>query len=491
MDGENQVELSVVLGRGDFTLRLNGASIHIRLDDPGGGTAPHLEVRPILPAAGGPGGAKAAPIASKANVTAEIPRLEKAVAYYRQTSQEIYEGLGKLAKKINLSIQDLSLAEIMQSGLTSPEEGLNQVRSQVTDVLEMTEKATLNILKLVETIQKDCLKVQEQLAHLAPAEPEPDNAGQEAAEEPESPWPQLLAQGEALDRRLRECFQEELTGETPPRFALADILQLLLEFCGTETVKPHLKSLQAQRENFFRTAEAEGALATLSADSPQEDGFFQFPVDKVLAILHETCNDERIKELFTKLMASAGKIFPVATLPVESQAPESAPETVPQPEVVTHWQDFFAAWQQAVSAPQNNRPPTQASGAEENLRGAAREALTTVEHIHNSLARITEALAFQDLSGQRLLKVLKILRQLQIQVLTVLLAAGNKLKVKVESDGTPFKEQEIMAQEKLDRMLHAATATADEESAKAPILTPVEQPLDQEAINDLLTGMGF
>jgi chemotaxis regulatin CheY-phosphate phosphatase CheZ len=521
MDGENQVELSMVLGRGDFTLRVNGASIRLRLEDLGGGrTVPHLEVRPLLPA-GDSRDAQAAPAASGVDEAGETARLEEEAAYYRQTSQEIYEGLGKLAKEINLSIQDLSLTEIMQAGLTSPEEGLDQVRSQVTDVLEMTEKATLNILNLVETIQEDCLKVQGQLAHLAAtAEAESNDAGRAAPteDEAESPWPQLLSQGEALDRQLRACFPEPAetaeagkSGEVSPSFPLADILQMLLEFCGTEAVKPHLKTVQAQSENLFRMAEAEGALAALAANSPQEDGFFQLPVDKVLAILHESCTDERIKELFTKLLASAGKIFPVATLPVEAQAPASASEVLPQPEMIADqpgrtsadfllisqlqfhnlWQAFYETLKKAVGDLQRAGSPDKTSGTEENLSHTVREALATVEHIHNSLARITEALSFQDLSGQRLLKVLNILRQLQVQVLTLLLAAGNKLKVKVESDGAPFKEQEIKAQETLDRMLHAATAPEAEAAAAANLLTPAEQPLDQEAINNLLTGMGF
>jgi chemotaxis regulatin CheY-phosphate phosphatase CheZ len=113
-----------------------------------------------------------------------------------------------------------------------------------------------------------------------------------------------------------------------------------------------------------------------------------------------------------------------------------------------------------------------------------------MERIHSSLSGITEALSFQDLSGQRLLKVLKILRQLQVQVLTLLVAAGNKLKGNIEGQEISFSKTEFSAQEELNRLLHtftqASQAPSDLEQAASG-----QGPLDQEAVNDLLTSMGF
>jgi chemotaxis regulatin CheY-phosphate phosphatase CheZ len=498
MDRDKQVEVNLTLGQGDFSLRLNGLIMNVRLkDSKGGQLTPHLEVRPILPAAGGARESEAALPAPSRDDPTDTAQLAEEVAYYRQTSQEIYEGLGKLAKEINLSIQDLSLAEIIQSGMISPGERLDQVRSQVADVLEMTEKATLNILNLVEHIQEDCLKVQGHLLHMANGNGGPQEGGEKEADAGEQQETQalcsrLLSQGEALDRQLREHFQHTLPSlaEAPPQVHLTDILQILLEFCGTEAVKPHLKSVQAQHETLFQVEEAERALTHLAGELPQEDGFYQFPVDKVLEILKETCNDERMKELFTKLLASAAKIFPIATLPLEGQPLESASEAGPQSEVIRLWQEFFQNFQQVVRNPHNGSSCPDVSGAEEGLREAAREALASVEHIHETLSRITEALAFQDLSGQRLLKVLKILRQLQVQVLTLLVAAGNKLKVRIEDKEITFTESEISAQKELDRMLHNFTQTSEDPAGLARVVAE-QQPLDQEAINELLTSMGF
>ena len=146
MDQEQQVEMSVIVGHGDVTLRLNGVSMNVRLQDGHSGeTTPHFEIRSRILARGGARVSDAALPAPLTDCPADAANLAEEMAYYRQASQEIYEGLGKLAKEINLSIQDLSLAELIQTNMVSPGEHLDQVRNQVADVLEMTEKATLNI----------------------------------------------------------------------------------------------------------------------------------------------------------------------------------------------------------------------------------------------------------------------------------------------------------------------------------------------------------
>jgi chemotaxis regulatin CheY-phosphate phosphatase CheZ len=483
MDQEKQVEVSVVLGYGDFSLRLNGVTMNVRIQNANGGRhRVHLQAGPAFPGGDRADSVTAALPEPGASDPTDSSRLVEEVAYYRQASQEIYEGLGKLAKEINLSLQGLSMEEILQTGKVSPGERLDQVRSQVTDVLEMTEKVTLNILNLVEDIQEDCLRVQGQLRQLAGKDLLQEEAAPTEPQGTAALWTSLLSQGETLDRLIREHFPEGTSPEAaPPAIQLRDILQVLLEFCGAEAVKPHLESVQAQYESLFQVEEAEQRMQQLASEVSQEDGFYQLPVDQVLENLLATCIDERVKELFTKLSASASKIFPVGTFPLEAQPSESTPEAGPLPEVLGHWQEFFAAFQNVA---RDSAKPRE--GSSEVVQGA----LDTVEHIHTSLSGITEALAFQDLSGQRLLKVLKILRQLQVQVLTLLVATGNKLKVNIEDKEVSFTPSEISAQEELNRMLHIITQTSQDLSDPAEV-KDAQKPLDQQAINDLLTGMGF
>jgi chemotaxis regulatin CheY-phosphate phosphatase CheZ len=494
MDKEQQAEVSVLVGNGEFTLNLPGVRLNVRLTGENGSQSPCFEIKSIFPATGLAGEGAATLFGAPAVDRDNDPGLAGKAAYYRRISQEIYEGLGRLAKEINLSIQDLSLEEIVQTNMTSPGERLEQVRNQVADVLEMTEKATLNILNLVEHIQEDCVKVQGHLAHLAEGnggakDPPEATGGAGGTGTAAAPWSAILAQAEALDGKIRQELSHDQSPEPALRqVALADILQLLLEFCGTEAVKPHLKSVLAQKETFFDVADAEQTLARLAAETPQEGGFYEFPVDKVLTLLQETCLDEKVKELFAKLLASAEKIFPTPTLPLESQPEDCTPAPPSQPEVGTLWQEFYETLQRiAASATEGDlcRP----FASEEGLQETAQEALATVGRIHASLSRITEALAFQDLSGQRLLKILKILRQLQVQVLSLLVAAGDKLKVNPEGREVTFTPGELSAQAELNRMINTCAPSTESLCASE---TPVaEQPLDQDAINELLTGMGF
>ena len=97
-------------------------------------------------------------------------------------------------------------------------------------------------------------------------------------------------------------------------------------------------------------------------------------------------------------------------------------------------------------------------------------------------------MSFQDLSGQRLLKILKIIRQLQVQVLTLLVAAGHKLEVKPDNLSQPGQESDL-ARKELEGLLNSVVPTTDTDEEFPAV--PDDQPLDQNAVNDLLTSMGF
>ncbi len=464
MSQERQIELTLEMGAGDFSLRLNGITMNVRLK----GEVPFS----------GAGLAAASPPALPEVSGSESHSLAQEAAFYRQASEEIYIGLGRLAKEINLSIQDLSLEEVIQSAGASPGERLDQARHQLNDVLAMTERATLDILDLVEQIREDC-GVLERL--LTP----------QVQQEATSPVPDSdhATRVKAAIQEFGEYLAAHSSAPAPPPEApgvavtLADTLQMLLEFCGTEAVKPHLKSLVAQHAALFGVEAAEAALSRLAAQVPVEDGFYQLPVDQVLALLQEHCRDPRAKELLAKLIASAGKIFPVTAIPLEGR-PQSPPAAVPGEDgLASRWQAFLAALEPVMAALEGQvpEPPLAAD--------RTMSALAATGRIRDSLSRITETLSFQDLSGQRLLKVLKILRQVQVQVLTLLIAIGNKLRLKSEGQEISLQEGEALAQEELVRMLghpdldRPAPANGSEPSS--------QEPLDQEAVNELLASLGF
>jgi hypothetical protein len=222
-----------------------------------------------------------------------------------------------------------------------------------------------------------------------------------------------------------------------------------------------------------------------------EDGFYQLPVEPLLNLLKSHCDDDRVKDLFTKMASSADKLFPIPALPleaheVEEEFADEPGDTQGKSEVATLWEKLhqnpkiLAEHRHTGTGGGTAQPGQQLEAAE------VQEVLETVDRITHSLSRIVEALAFQDLSGQRLLKILKIIRQLQVQVLTLLVAAGHKLEVKLDHQSQPGQESDL-ARKELDRLLNSVAPTSDKEFTAVPD----DQPLDQNAVNDLLTSMGF
>lgn len=467
MSQDRQIELTLEMGAGDFSLRLNGITMNVRLkgDMPLAGAGLAAASPPALPEVSG----------------SESHSLAQEAAFYRQASEEIYAGLGRLAKEINLSIQDLSLEEVIQSAGASPGERLDQARHQLNDVLAMTERATLDILDLVEQIRADC-QVLDRLLTPA-AEGTEDPPGPDGA--PAELIARIQAAAEEFGAQLKAHLHPSAAAvqQTAVAVTLADTLQMLLEFCGTEAVKPHLKSLVAQHAGLFEVAAAEAALSRLAAQVPVEDGFYQLPVDQVLAILQEHCQEPRAKELLAKLIASAGKIFPVSAIPLEGQPASEPPPAPPESALEAHWQGFLAVLEPLLDSGRREMPEPPLA-ADRTMT-----ALAATGRIRESLSRITEALSFQDLSGQRLLKVLKLLRQVQVQVLTLLIAIGNKLRLKSEGQEISLQEGEALAQEELVRMLgHQEGEGGLPSGASEPAS---QEPLDQEAVNELLASLGF
>jgi chemotaxis regulatin CheY-phosphate phosphatase CheZ len=478
-------ELSLELGQGECRVLVDGLALNICLKPPKGG----------LP------GAAAVPLPQSGHGNGhESQRLVEELDYYRQISMDIYEELGQVAKKLNVSLQDLTMAEVIRCQVESPGEHLDQARIQLNDVLEMTEKATLNILDLVEQIREDCEAVRQQILSLGPGEENwEEGTGPEGpkatiwGEETKAFLAQIVKQGQELNRQFQAPSAAEPPGEQSGGlyFPLGEILQIVLEFCGNEALKQHLKAVIAKQGEIFRAQEAEAAFARLAASQPEDDGFSQFPVEEVLKILHSTCEDKRFQDLFTKILSSAGKLFPMPMLPLEGHPVEAAPGPVeapaPQPpSFLPLWEDFFHKIQE-LSAQAQTTPEAQAKPTLEEAK--IQETTIVLDRITASLSRIMEALAFQDLSGQRLLQVLNLLRSLQFQILTMVVAAGTKLKKKAEQKGITLEESGALAQDEIDRLLsNLGPTTSSSETAECPVEGRV---LDQEAINNMLTSMGF
>ena len=105
------------------------------------------------------------------------------------------------------------------------------------------------------------------------------------------------------------------------------------------------------------------------------------------------------------------------------------------------------------------------------------------------LNRILETLAFQDLSGQRIMKVVSLIGDVQMQLLSILISVNAKLKVHQESGVTDAKSDtaETLAQAEVDKALEKLSG-----GSPSNLLGPgADTRLDQSAVNDLLAQLGF
>jgi chemotaxis regulatin CheY-phosphate phosphatase CheZ len=113
---------------------------------------------------------------------------------------------------------------------------------------------------------------------------------------------------------------------------------------------------------------------------------------------------------------------------------------------------------------------------------------STTKHLTN----IMEALSFQDLSGQRIKKIVGMISDIQVQLLSLLVAVDTKIKAHHDDQEQqrPKEETEKFAQEEVDRMLEKLSAPPVGEPSE--LMGPgAENRLDQGAVNDLLSQLGF
>jgi chemotaxis regulatin CheY-phosphate phosphatase CheZ len=103
-----------------------------------------------------------------------------------------------------------------------------------------------------------------------------------------------------------------------------------------------------------------------------------------------------------------------------------------------------------------------------------------IQCIISNISRILESLSFQDLSGQRIIKIVDLLSNVQIQLLSILVSSGVKLRRLREG-----KEMEKgSAEAEVDELMLRFIVESSKDGAAKTIL-------DQGAIDSLLADLGF
>jgi chemotaxis regulatin CheY-phosphate phosphatase CheZ len=437
--------------------------------------------------------------------------------YYKQVSTNLYRDIGHLAKSLSSTIMDLPMEDrrLKRVDLDEAGEKIEDAKSQLKDIVEMTESTTMEIMDCVEDIQGQTSDVRELLSalkdHQAFSLPEESGRG-ESGEEAGSAVAAIrdrLNRASEIVARLQD-IQPPATEAGPParqqppryNFSLDTIFQTLYEFCTNETVKGHLSSVRKQTDELF---DREVLLNCLNAAplAPDEDNFVQFQLPDLLGILAQACGDEKIKNLFKRMVANRDSIFIDQSLPLEVPPLEEKPAL----EAGTVAEDGLTAVipggegsdldelgsllagtiADLERLPAGTGAPapgmsTMSMADQAEIFSKIERAFNIASNISGDVRKITEALSFQDLSGQQIMKIIKLLSDFQVQLLAIVVSFGSQLKHKEKNAGITIEESKRLAQKDVD--VYINRIGGPEEEGEPGVL-------DQDAVNRMLQEMGF
>ncbi|MDR1577581.1 MAG: protein phosphatase CheZ [Deltaproteobacteria bacterium] len=460
-------------------------------------------------------------------------------AFFQEISQELFERVGQLARQLSVSVTEIpdSSPSLTQTGAD-----LEDAKGQLEEVVEITEKASMTIMDVAEQIQGDMETLNEQMSALTSLESlkekldPPDHEASELAFEAfKKGFAELKTVVDSLSSAVPLGSLEVTTlppapeapiKQAPPppppitviQFDLDGVFQTLYEFCANESVKTHIKGMRAASQaGGFNNQAILRALSDLAGTLEVDEGFYNVPIANLLKILYSNASSDEDKGTLKKMNQTAASIFLDANLPVEGQVQTLAPPA--------------ALVELAAPAPIESNPPESEltpnigpDSAEEpelanlkaiierleglwpkiSLSGGAfvpipkadRDAIissvttfdTLIKNTSHHLTKIMEALSFQDLSGQRIKKIVNLISDIQVQLLSLLVSVDSKIKAHKDSptQSRPKEETDKVAQAEVDRMLEKLTA--EPSVMKGP---GADNRLDQSAVNDLLAGLGF
>ncbi|MDR2340661.1 MAG: protein phosphatase CheZ [Deltaproteobacteria bacterium] len=472
-------------------------------------------------------------------------------AFFQELSQEIFGRIGQLARQLSVSVTELPGIPPDPSAISRSGHDLEDAKGQLEEVVEITEKASIQIMDLADSIQADVDNLNKQMGVL-------NNLGfmLEPGEEGGAPAAEAAAAEAPADgstQAFLEKFQE-LKGlvatlpkagaapaapQAPPAppaepvapktikvtkvtFDLEIVFQTLYEFCTNESVKDHIKEMRADFEaGGFDNEAISAELSTMAETIGEDEGLYNFPLPNLLRLLYSHTQNEKDKNTLKKMNQTIASIFLDNLLPLEGQKSEVEVEVPGDPAPAQPERPAEAGPSEAAAPPAGDgdalsRLPgvvseldalissgalpsgaPSADGSYTSIKTSDRDAILSavaasdklIKNTTGHLTHIMEALSFQDLSGQRIKKIVGLIGEIQVQLLSLLVSVDTKMKAHHDSAGAPPRpkeETEKVAQAEVDKMLEKLTAEPSE--LKGP---GAENRLDQGAVNDLLSQMGF
>jgi len=457
--------------------------------------------------------------------------------YYKQVSNDIFNDIGKLAKSLSSTMGEIPMEDRRMKRVELDEAGekIEDAKNQLHDIVSMTERATMEIMDQVEKVQNQTDGVKELLLSLKTHnafQAEVIASGEAGAQSATATLHNLqekIGQANALIVALQEDTgaggEETAAGEvldlaeaapetvkrTRYLFALDTIFQTMYELCTNETVKTHITGARKKAEEIFDHQAFVDAMGEKIKNLVADDNFFTVPLSDVLAALLSSCSDAKTQNLLKKMDINQAEIFLDQSLPLEVPPIEEIEEVVPAAAATApsaavaaapasgHGSDPRVAELGSMLAESLAMTGELTESLEQMRSGQApgmskmtiedqndiftkiEDAFGVASSITDGISRITEALSFQDLSGQQILKIIKLLTDFQVQLLAIVVSFGSQLKIKEKNAGITVAESKRIAQEDVDKYLNSMTTGE----------VGGEGSLDQNAVNDLLQGLGF
>lgn len=459
-------------------------------------------------------------------------------SFYKEISEEMFNEIGKMARELSLSIKtplddDMKNVDITQAGLD-----LESAKGKLQDIVKMTEKATMDIMDISENIQEGCDQIKKNLSEIQSLDfvgklEKADRAAGQGATVYDVSAPLIsgvIEREEKLKEKilalsLSDKASGSKTEKTPEPAAPAEpekktvkvyqfdidvVFQTLYELCTNEQVKTHIKAMRNERNDAFLI---DNILKDFSEAAPGvdvEDNFFNFSLPDILKILFQHSNVDKYKKVLKKMHQSAASIFLDQTLPIEGRVEEQEVVVNPSAEPAGESEEAAGAAgddrQQlvrlidqnvaALKELQSKLKNSSATGASnedgsmvkqedhQKLIAAIEATDAQIKKIITNISRILESLSFQDLSGQQIKKILSVLSSVQVQLLSMLVTFGVKLKKKEAYAGLEDGAADDLASQELDRMKEQISEEWDEGEEG-------EGPLNQDAVDNLLAELGF
>ncbi|MCX8044188.1 MAG: protein phosphatase CheZ [Desulfobacterota bacterium] len=442
-------------------------------------------------------------VAAQPSPPAQKPSEPEPDGFYKEISEEMYQEIGRIARQLSISIKTpLTESDVAQLDLGKAGVDLEQAKGQLQDIVKMTEKATMDIMDVSEAIESNCEIIKKNLATLKELQGMSD-----ASEHPAADSIADVRTNEDVVIGLQQ-LRDRLAAASRPvpgqpvmyekqnvyRFSLDTVFQTLYELCTNETVKKnHIRPMREAQKTAFQEEAIAQAFSELAPTVPVEETFYQFPLSSILKILFQHCTNDTFKQTLKKMHQSAPSIFLDQTLPIEGrveeiEVPRKAAASDPQYADLLQMFDAYIDRLRTLTIGGvlggERAPSSPDDGNRAQLLGVIESTDAVLQNIIENIRHILEALTFQDLSGQRIKKILNLLSNVQVQLLTMLVTFGVKLKKKQEDKGITAQETEAIASREIDRIKTLVVEQPSEGGEWSG-------PLNQDAVDKLLAELGF